>query len=228
MLFSPGPARANPTPSKIGNSAVLVLYCCLRGTPKPNGLKQQLTFPHDSWVSSAQQVLLLFHVTSAGVAQATAVSWEFDWSGTSQMASFIHVSGSWLASCWLSCLCCPPLGLSLQQDSLDFSPGSSIQGSKNRSCQTSKGPAQMPHGNTSTAFHRPKQVTRPAQVQGEGKWTHSAFFSMGGIAGGQFCRQSAGCHHSPCIWSPPGSTGHVASQVPDRPKVLSSKPSLHR
>lgn len=227
LLFSLGPAGANPTPSKIGNSTVLVLYCCLRGTPKPNGLKQQLTFPPDSWVSSAQQVVLLFHGTSAGVAQATAVSRESAW-GWDVPDGLIHSRLWQLASCWLSRLCCPPPGLCLSSRRARTShPAVLFKGAKTEAARLLKAWLSCHMATLLPPSIGPSKSPGQPGFKGRGNGLSLSSFSMGGLAGGQLCRPSAGCHHSPCIWKPPGSTAPIASEVPDRREGLSSKPSLH-
>lgn len=212
MLFSLGPAGANPTPSKIGNSTVLVLYCCLRGTPKPNGLKQQLTFPPDSWVSSAQQGVLLFHVTSAGVAQATAVSWESDWVWDVP-DGLIHSRLWQLASCWLSRLCCPPPGLCLSSRRAQAShPAVLFKGAETEAARLLKAWLPCHMATLLPPSIGPGKSPGQPGFKGRGNGLSLSSFSMRGRAGGQLCRPSAGCHHSP-----------IASEVPDRREGLSSK-----
>lgn len=227
-------SSSSNSPSKIWNSNVLFIYSCLRGTPKLNSLKQQLTFSHDSWVCSVQQVVLLLHVASAGVTHATVLSWEFGWLGDFPNG-LIHVLGSWLAVGWAASVVLPSASLSSRIAQTSH-PAVLFKGAELEAARPLKarlrchmatislpsiGPSksqghfsfkEREHGLTLSSFCRGEQHAHPG---------------MRGIAGGQFCRQSARCHHSPCISSPPGCLGHNASKVPDSSRVLSSKPSLY-
>lgn len=126
-----------------------------------------MDFFQDSWVSLAQQVVLLFPMTSAGVTHATALIWKFGWVWDIP-DGLTHVMAVG-AGCWLRYLCCPLLTSFPSKIAWTSSLAVLFKGAKIDAIRPLKAPAQQSNVNASTAFYWPKQVTSPAQIQWKGK-----------------------------------------------------------
>ena len=87
-------------------------------------------------------------------------------SGTSRTASFASLALG--GSCWLTWLCSPPLGLSSRMAWASHL-AVPFEGTKTDAARPLNAPAQKLRGNTSDEFCWLKQVTKPAQIRGEGK-----------------------------------------------------------